>query len=234
MKDIYLVSMVRVSIPDDASERVEKVLAYMSQHCDDATLVSVAAHFNFHPNTVSGMIKRETGRSFGETLREIRMQRALSLLEARTLPIAQIATLCGYENPSNFYRVFKDTFGMTPRVYMARRDAGEAVFDEDHMPQPAQYVEIDDGVSTRVVLDNLSVGQDDQRENAAPAAGAPTGAPVRVAAHAVRGAASVTVRPDARAADHPQAKVPCDVRGESGLPDEKFVQDVGEACPPEA
>ena len=195
MKDIYLVSMVRVSIPDNASERVEKVLAFMSQHCDDATLASVAAHFNFHPNTVSGMIKRETGKSFGETLREIRMQRALSLLEARTLPIAQVAALCGYENPSNFYRVFKDTFGMTPRAYMARRDAGEAVFDADHMPQPAQYVEIDDGVTSRVVVDGLSTAAD---ESSAGEQGALTPS-VRVTAASVRGGANVTVRPDAQA-----------------------------------
>ena len=195
MKDIYLVSMVRVSIPDDASERVEKVLAYMSQHCDDATLASVAAHFNFHPNTVSNMIKRETGKSFGETLREIRMQRALSLLEARTLPIAQIAVLCGYENPSNFYRVFKDTFGMTPRAYMARRDAGEPVFDAEHMPQPAQYVEIDDGKTTRVVVDGLSAGTGE----VAPGGQDMPESSVRVTAASMRGGASVTVRPDARA-----------------------------------
>lgn len=122
MKDIYLVSMVRVSIPENASERLEQVLAYMSQHCSDATLASVAAHFNFHPNTVSGLIKRETGKSFGEILREIRMERALTLLNAREIPVAQVAHLCGYENPSNFYRVFKETFGMTPRVYMSMRD----------------------------------------------------------------------------------------------------------------
>ena len=128
MKDVYLVSMVRVTIPENASERLEQVLAFMSQHCSDATLASVAAHFNFHPNTVSGLIKRETGKSFGETLRAIRMERALTLLDAREIPVAQVAHLCGYENPSNFYRVFKETFGMTPRVYMAQREKEAAAY----------------------------------------------------------------------------------------------------------
>lgn len=131
MKDVYLVSMVRVTIPENASERLEQVLAFMSQHCSDATLASVAAHFNFHPNTVSGLIKRETGKSFGETLREIRMERALTLLDARQIPVAQVARLCGYENPSNFYRVFKETFGMTPRVYMAQREKEAAAAEAD-------------------------------------------------------------------------------------------------------
>ena len=95
----------------------------MSQNCAEASLASVAAHFSFHPNTVSNIIRRETGQTFGETLREIRMQRAVALLETRTIPVAQIAQLCGYDNPNNFYRAFKSAFGLTPRAFMEQRDA---------------------------------------------------------------------------------------------------------------
>ena len=202
MKDIYLVSMVRVSIPDNASERLEKVLAYMSQHCADATLVSVAAHFNFHPNTVSGMIKRETGKSFGDTLREIRMQRALGLLEARTLSIAQIAQLCGYENPSNFYRVFKDSFGMTPRAYMARRDANQRVFAEGEEPVPARYVEVDEDLSDDDLAEGevLSAPPDADEGVEVPGTASPS---VKVPASAIRG--SVTVRSGEHDADDGRA-----------------------------
>lgn len=202
MKDIYLVSMVRVSIPDNASERLEKVLAYMSQHCADATLVSVAAHFNFHPNTVSGMIKRETGKSFGDTLREIRMQRALGLLEARTLSIAQIAQLCGYENPSNFYRVFKDSFGMTPRAYMARRDANQRVFAEGEEPVPARYVEVEEDLSDDDLAEGEILSAPPDADEGAEVLGmaAPS---VKVPASAIRG--SVTVRSGERDADDGRA-----------------------------
>jgi AraC-like DNA-binding protein len=120
MKDIYLVSTVRVSVSDNAPDKLEQMLAYISQHCDDATLTSVAAYFRVHPNTVSGMIKRETGKTFGEVVREMRMSRALTLLNSGKISIAQISRLCGYDNPSNFYRVFKQSFGMTPRAYMAQ------------------------------------------------------------------------------------------------------------------
>lgn len=123
MEDVYLLSAVRIKVPDKASDRLEKILSYMSQNCAEASLASVAAHFSFHPNTVSSIIKRETGQSFGETLREIRMQRAVALLETRSIPVAQIAQLCGYDNPSNFYRAFKNAFGLTPRAFMEQRDA---------------------------------------------------------------------------------------------------------------
>ena len=120
MKDIYLVSTVRVSVSDNAPDKLEQMLAYISQHCDDATLTSVAAYFRVHPNTVSGMIKRGTGETFGEVVREMRMSRALTLLNSGKISIAQISRLCGYDNPSNFYRVFKQSFGMTPRAYMSQ------------------------------------------------------------------------------------------------------------------
>lgn len=120
MKDVYLVSTVRISVSDNAPDKLEQMLAYISQHCDDASLTSVAAYFHVHPNTVSGMIKRETGKTFGETIREMRMSRALTLLSSGKISIAQVSALCGYENPSNFYRVFKQSFGMTPRAYLEK------------------------------------------------------------------------------------------------------------------
>ena len=120
MKDVYLVSTVRVSVSDDAPERLERMLAYISQHCDDATLTSVASFFNVHPNTVTGMLKRYTGKTFGAIQREMRMSRALALLNTNEVSVAQVSRLCGYENPSNFYRVFRQTYGMTPRAYMEK------------------------------------------------------------------------------------------------------------------
>lgn len=121
MKDIYLVSTVRVMLPDDTSERAEEILAYMAAHCDTATLTGVAERFSFHPNTVGSLVKRATGKTFSRVLRELRMQRARELLERPDVSVAQVARLCGYENPSNFYRVFKEEFGVTPRAWVERQ-----------------------------------------------------------------------------------------------------------------
>lgn len=125
MRDVYLVSTVRVSVSDDAPDRLEQVLAYMSQHCDDSTLVSVAAHFNVHPNTISGMIRRETGHTFSEIIRKMRLARATVLLRSGQVSVAQVAHLCGYENPSNLYRAFRQEYDCTPREYIQRLEAQE-------------------------------------------------------------------------------------------------------------
>ena len=49
LKDIYLVSTVRISIPENASERLEQVLAFMSQHCATPRSRALPPHFSFHP-----------------------------------------------------------------------------------------------------------------------------------------------------------------------------------------
>ena len=75
------------------------------------------------------------------------MQRAISLLDARVIPVAQVARLCGYENPSNFYRVFKETFGLTPRAYVQQH--GGEVLDDDEFGEVFVEPVGEEGVACR-------------------------------------------------------------------------------------
>jgi AraC-like DNA-binding protein len=47
------------------------------------------------------------------------MERAVILLRNTTLSIEEIAALIGYSDHNNFYKAFKDFYGMTPRDYLA-------------------------------------------------------------------------------------------------------------------
>lgn len=136
MKDIYLVSTVRVVVPDTKDETAEEILAYLAANCDTATLTGTAERFSFHPNTVSSLIKRATGKTFSQVLREMRMQRACELLGRPDVPIAQVARLCGYENPSNFYRVFREEFGVTPRAWAEKAGRGKKAADDGAAGEP--------------------------------------------------------------------------------------------------
>ncbi|MBR1670989.1 MAG: helix-turn-helix domain-containing protein [Butyrivibrio sp.] len=64
---------------------------------------SVATHFNYHPNYISSLLHRETGRKFTEILLEKRMERAVLLMKHTTLSIEEISSMLGYSNHSNFY-----------------------------------------------------------------------------------------------------------------------------------
>lgn len=100
---------------------VDQIVGYMSEHMDTASLQSIGTHFSYHPTYVSNLLKKETGRTFTDILRELRMARAEALLEGTTLSIEEIAAMLGYANSSNFYKAFRETYGMTPREWMAKQ-----------------------------------------------------------------------------------------------------------------
>lgn len=100
----------------------ERVVGYISEHIDTATLQSIGAHFSYHPTYVSNLLKKETGRTFTDILRELRMTRAEALLEGTTLSIEEIAAMLGYANSSNFYKAFRETYDTTPREWLAQKN----------------------------------------------------------------------------------------------------------------
>lgn len=96
-----------------------EVLQYMDDHCIDCTLESTAAHFGFHPNYLSRMVKEGTGSAFKDLVSDGRLSRAAFLLLTTEAPISQIANQCGYSNQNFFYKKFQVRYGCTPAVYRA-------------------------------------------------------------------------------------------------------------------
>lgn len=97
----------------------EQILAYMDDHSDVVTLKTIAARFGYHPNYISTLLHKETGRTFSEILLEKRMNRAILLMQNTTLSLEEISAMLGYSNHSNFYKAFKAYYGTTPREYRA-------------------------------------------------------------------------------------------------------------------
>ena len=95
----------------------EQILDYMGDHSDVVTLKDIAAHFHYHPNYISALLHRETGRKLSEILLEKRMERAVLLMKNTPLSIEEIAAMLGYSNHSNFYKAFKEYYGVTPREF---------------------------------------------------------------------------------------------------------------------
>ena len=95
----------------------EQILQYMADHSDIVTLKDIATQFSYHPNYISALLHKETGRKFTEILLEKRMERAVLLLKNTTLSIEEIAAMLGYSNNSNFYKAFRAYYHMSPREY---------------------------------------------------------------------------------------------------------------------
>lgn len=97
----------------------EEIVQYITDHMEKVSLADISKAFSYHPTYISSLLHKETGKTFSQILLEKRMERAVILLRNTTLSIEEIAALIGYSDHSNFYKAFKDFYGMTPRDYLA-------------------------------------------------------------------------------------------------------------------
>ncbi len=100
------------------SRRIEKAYDYMQTHYDkDVSLADVAKTVNMSEVSFSRFIKKRTGRTFVDSLNEIRLGHASRLLIDTTQTIAEISFKCGFNNLSYFNRIFRKKNGCTPTEF---------------------------------------------------------------------------------------------------------------------
>ncbi|MBS7566661.1 helix-turn-helix domain-containing protein [Mucilaginibacter sp. Bleaf8] len=90
------------------SRRIEKVFEYMNaSYSKPITLAEVAKIANMPEASFSRFIKKRTNKTFIDSLNEIRLGHASRMLIDTTYTVAEIAYKCGFNNISNFNRLFK-------------------------------------------------------------------------------------------------------------------------------
>lgn len=60
--------------------RLAEIEDYILGHCTEASLAQTAAHFYYHPNTLSRFIRSSCGKSYSDYSRDLRLRRAAGLL----------------------------------------------------------------------------------------------------------------------------------------------------------
>lgn len=99
-------------------DRVEKVLDYVRMHfADPISLKQVACIANMTEVSFSRFFKQRTGKTFVECVNEIRIDHASRMLADTTNNIAEIAFSTGFNNISNFNRIFKTKKNLTPTQF---------------------------------------------------------------------------------------------------------------------
>ena len=100
------------------TSRLKEVLDYLHANFNSPiSNAQIASKFGYHPNYLSNLFVKITGKSMHQYLISLRIARAAELLETGKLPVAQVAVTCGFENSSKFSAVFKKEFGRTPTQY---------------------------------------------------------------------------------------------------------------------
>jgi AraC-like DNA-binding protein len=111
------------------SRRIEKAFEYMNNNYDKPiTLGEVAKLVSMTEVSFSRFIKKRTGNTFIDSLNEIRLGHASRMLIDTTHSIAEISYNCGFNNISNFNRVFKKKKTCTPKEFRENFTSGTRVF----------------------------------------------------------------------------------------------------------
>ena len=111
------------------SRRIEKVHEYMNQHFDKPIgLSEVSKLAGMTEVSFSRFFRNRTGITFIDSLNEIRLGHASRLLIDTTNSVAEVAYKCGFNNISNFNRVFKKRKSCTPKEFREGYSSGTRVF----------------------------------------------------------------------------------------------------------
>lgn len=97
---------------------IEKVMDYLRDHySEDITLVQIAETVFLNPAYISRLIKEQTGKNYTDLVMEMRIERAVALLENTDMYVYEIAEKVGYSNLKYFYKVFRKIKGKSPSDY---------------------------------------------------------------------------------------------------------------------
>lgn len=115
--------------PSYNSRRIEKAMEYMNQNFDKSIQLSDAAKLaNMTEVSFSRFFKQHTGISFIDSLLVIRLGHASRLLIDTNQPISEVAYNCGFNNISNFNRLFKKKKGCTPKEFREDYSSENRIF----------------------------------------------------------------------------------------------------------
>ncbi|MEM1483725.1 AraC family transcriptional regulator [Oscillospiraceae bacterium PP1C4] len=93
------------------------VLRQIEENYKSVNLTEIAVVLNQPVSRLSRLIKKFTGQTYKQLLQKKRFTKAVQLLNATTLSVADIIACVGYDNTSYFYREFRTRYRMSPAEY---------------------------------------------------------------------------------------------------------------------
>jgi AraC-like DNA-binding protein len=100
------------------SRRVKMILEYLNKNFDkNVSLAEAAKLAAMSEVAFSRFFKMRTGKTFVDTLNEVRLGHASRMLIETTQSVNEVAYRCGFNNMSNFNRIFKKKKDCTPKEF---------------------------------------------------------------------------------------------------------------------
>ena len=107
--------------PHEDTTRIDKVFEYMLQnYTQEISLTEMAEKVNMSVSAFCKFYKKRTGKTFTQTLNEIRVGHACKLFIENKKTVAEVSYLSGFKNLSYFHRNFKKITNYAPLEYRRR------------------------------------------------------------------------------------------------------------------
>lgn len=120
--ELILLTMLRRmgSLPEKSEQGQSQVIRaareYVAAHLtENPSLSEIASAVFVTPHHLSYLFKKQVGIGISDYMNQQKILRTAELLADSELSILDIALQSGFTSKSNFYRVFKDYYGITPQ-----------------------------------------------------------------------------------------------------------------------
>ncbi|MCM3479205.1 phosphoenolpyruvate hydrolase family protein [Caldibacillus thermoamylovorans] len=98
---------------------IDFIKRYISLHYkDEISLNEISEILHVSRSHLSTLFKKNVGVSFTDYLIDFRLNRALEIYQEKKLPLTIVAELVGYQNYSQFSKIFKKRKGKSPREFI--------------------------------------------------------------------------------------------------------------------
>ncbi len=97
------------------NDSIRKALLYIhSRFRENPSLVQVAEVAGFNKNYFSGLFHQATGKTYKEYINALKLEHAKKLVLTSNISITEVCYASGYSSLTNFLRVFKNNYGVSP------------------------------------------------------------------------------------------------------------------------
>lgn len=111
-------TLVQLQRPQSSSTIINEVLHFADIHYHEAiNLQNFCVQKHYNVSYISRCFKQETGMTFRDYTRKLRIEKCCELLAGSGMLVSDITRITGYEDIQFFHSVFKKYLHMTPREY---------------------------------------------------------------------------------------------------------------------
>jgi len=105
--------------PQKNATIVNLVTDYINMSYEDSnlSLKSISDVFKVSQSHLGRVFKEATNTSIGDYINSVRLNKSLKLLKNSSYSVRDIIEMIGLTNESNYYKLFKKQFGITPKEY---------------------------------------------------------------------------------------------------------------------